>query len=834
MKKELWFGFSLMAIIVLACLILMPWANMTNGHLGLLMLALVVVAIMLGFPTAFTLMGMGMIFCFFAYWEANKGHAEKAGQLTLDLMVQKAYGVMTNEVLLSIPLFVFMGYLVERANLIEKLFKSLHLALARLPGSLAVATLVTCAIFATATGIVGAVVTLMGLLALPAMLRAGYDVRLSAGAITAGGCLGILIPPSVMLIVYGATAGVSVVKLYAGAFFPGIMLAALYIGYVMAVAKLKPHLAPPLSDADRKVDVPEATLAVVAGPKQNALSGLLRATKAKGDRPMARAHLRRQWLLMVLPALAIAIVMGLSWNAITKPNSVDDVSGMQQMGDTKMETSAADVASAAEPPGAAVPAAREAAPVSTKSAAIGGLQEPPGSAPEPLGGVKAPPAASLKEPPGASLKEPPGSSLKEPPGSSLEQPPAALSEPADSGSKEPPGSSLKEPPGSSLKEPPGANLKEPPGALAEPPGASPSGVKEPPGALKEPGAAPEPATDGTKKPPAVAAAQPTAKPVPAKVERTATPAWYWITLTFFAGVLAVLYSTMTFERLEVFKMLLSSFFPLAMLILAVLGTIVFGLATPTEAAAIGSFGGFVLAAVYMAIKQPPAQRNRTFKIWAPFWLVFLVSVIWFVLYQAKVVASGPSAMIGAISVTAIGVWCVLATWQVRMVQVVKESVFLTAKTSAMVCWLFVGSAIFSAAFALLGGQDIIEKWVLSLGLTPIQFLLLSQFIIFILGWPLEWTEIIVIFMPIFIPLLPKFGVDPLFFGLLVALNLQTAFLSPPVAMAAFYLKGVSPPHVTLNQIFAGMLPFMGIQVLALFLLYMFPGIGLWLPSVLYK
>ena len=165
----------------------------------------------------------------------------------LDLMVQRAYSVMSNDVLIAVPLFVFMGYLVERAALIERLFKSLHLALARVPGSLAVATIVTCAIFATATGIVGAVVTLMGLLAFPAMLRAGYDVQLSAGAITAGGCLGILIPPSVLLIVYGATAGVSVVQLYAGAFFPGIMLAGLYVGYVIIVAKLKPALAPKLS-----------------------------------------------------------------------------------------------------------------------------------------------------------------------------------------------------------------------------------------------------------------------------------------------------------------------------------------------------------------------------------------------------------------------------------------------------------------------------------------------------------------------------------------------------------------------------------------------------------
>jgi len=220
----------------------------------------------------------------------------------------------------------------------------------------------------------------------------------------------------------------------------------------------------------------------------------------------------------------------------------------------------------------------------------------------------------------------------------------------------------------------------------------------------------------------------------------------------------------------------------------VLGSIVFGFATPSEAAAVGAFGGLLLALGYRYINH------------------------------RREVGSGP-----AVAVT-----------MRDMGEILKDSSFLTAKTTAMVCWLFVGSAIFSAAFALLGGQEIIERWVLSLGLTPIQFMVLAQAIIFILGWPLEWTEIIVIFMPIFIPLLAKFNIDPLFFGLLVALNLQTAFLSPPVAMAAFYLKGVSPPHVTLNQIFGGMMPFMGIQIVALILLYMFPGIGMWLPSVLYK
>jgi len=301
-----------------------------------------------------------------------------------------------------------------------------------------------------------------------------------------------------------------------------------------------------------------------------------------------------------------------------------------------------------------------------------------------------------------------------------------------------------------------------------------------------------------------------------------------------ALALTALYVVLNWARLEVFKMLLASFFPLAVLILAVLGTIVMGLATPTEAAAVGSLGGFVLAAVYLWYASPPDRRARIMRTWLPLWAVFAVAVVWFLLMQFEVLTSGPPLWVGWISMTAFAVWCVVAVIQVNLWPTVKESVFLTAKTSAMVCWLFVGSSIFSAAFALLGGQEIVERWVLSLGLSPVQFMILAQIIIFLLGWPLEWTEIIVIFMPIFIPLLAKFNIDPLFFGLLVALNLQTAFLSPPVAMAAFYLKGVSPPHVTLNAIFAGMMPFMGIQVVALVLLYVFPEIGLWLPKVLYK
>ena len=675
-RKELWFGFGLMAIILTVVATFTPWSGFVDGHLsradlgalGLLMLGLIVVAIMLGFPTAFTLMGMGVFFGWIAYRSVNP---ELATQQILDLMVQRAYSVMSNDVLIAIPLFVFMGYLVERANLIEQLFKSLHLSLARVPGALAVATIVTCAIFATATGIVGAVVTLMGLLALPAMLRAGYNIKLAAGAITAGGCLGILIPPSVLLIVYGATAGVSVVKLYAGAFFPGIMLAALYVAYVILVAKWKPHLAPPLSASERIVPLPPLS-AALSSSSRNAPAGLFRGLS---DSTLPKRQVATQLFVSLLPAIAIAALLVVMYGATTAPIATVDTTGLVQSGGS--------IISEEERP----------------AAESSGLAEPP--------------------------KE-------------------------ESGLQEPP------------KE--GGDLKEPP--------AEASPIASAPGALPPPLAVTAPAGNA---------------PAAAQGERVPAATWYWIVLGLGIGAIALISWLMNWQRLEIFKMLLGSFFPLAVMIIAVLGSIVFGLATPTEAAAVGAFGGILLAGMYRYAAARQARLGNA--------------------------ASTALKDLGGI---------------------VKESSFLTAKTSAMVCWLFVGSSIFSASFALLGGQDIIERWVLSLGLTTFQFLLLSQFIIFILGWPLEWTEIIVIFMPIFIPLLPKFGVDPLFFGLLVALNLQTAFLSPPVAMAAFYLKGVSPPHVTLNQIFAGMMPFMGIQLIALALLYAFPAIGLWLPGLLYK
>ncbi len=655
LRKELWFGLSFMAlVVVLAASVLLSADTITNGHLGLLMLSLVVVAIMLGFPTAFTLMGMGMLFTWMAY--------DRDVTRTLDLMVQSAYKTMANDVLIAIPLFVFMGYLVERANLIESLFKSMHLAMARLPGALAVATLVTCTIFATATGIVGAVVTLMGLLALPAMLRAGYSVPLAAGAITAGGCLGILIPPSVLLIVYGATAGVSVVQLYAGAFFPGLMLASLYILYVILVAKLKPQWAPPLSAEERKVQLPPLTQRLTNDPTTHAVVGLLKGRR-NTDVPMS--HLLKQFAMAALPALIFAAIMIPSYQAVTTVTAAE-VYEIEEIGASR---------SSAE--------------------ATGGLAEPPSE-----GGLAEPPSES----------------------GGLAEPPADPDEPVESGS---------------LQAPPGAET-------------------EPAAAAGEPAAAAEVAADSD-----AAAEEATTKPA---------PPWWWVMFAVFGALVTLFYLFLSFARLEIFKMLLASFFPLVLLILSVLGSIVLGLATPTEAAAMGALGGMLLAAAYRRL-------NMT---------------------------------------------------------VLKESVYLTAKTSAMVCWLFVGSAIFSAAFALLGGQALVEEWVLGMNLTKIEFLVMTQIIIFLLGWPLEWTEIIVIFMPIFIPLLAHFEVDPLFFGLLVALNLQTAFLSPPVAMSAFYLKGVAPKHVTLNQIFAGMLPFMGIQIIAIVLLYWFPGIGLWLPSVLYN
>ena len=438
---------------------------MSDAEVGIVMLGLFIFIILLGFPIAFTLMAMGIFFGYYAMDER-----------IFNLLVTNTYDVMSNDTLVAVPLFLFMGYVVERANILDRLFGAIQVAARRVPGSLAVATLITCALFATATGIVGAVVTLMGLLAFPAMLKAGYDPKLSAGVICAGGCLGILIPPSILLILYGATAGISVVKLYAAAMLPGFMLAGLYIAYVIIRATLNPKLCPKLPASET-------------------------------DRPFG----------------------------------------------------------------------------------------------------------------------------------------------------------------------------------------------------------------------------------------------------------------------QVMLLLLTSFFPLAVLILSVLGAILLGLATPSEAAAVGALGSLLLAAAYRAL---------TF-------------------------------------------------------QRLKEAVYLTARTSAMVCYLFIGSWTFSSVFSYLGGHHVIEEFVVGLDLSPVMFLILAQVIIFLLGWPLEWTEIIIIFVPIFLPLLKVFEIDPIIFGILVALNIQTSFNTPPMAMAAYYLKGVSPPHIRLTQIFGGALPFVFMVFMAMATVYILPEIALWLPNQLY-
>jgi tripartite ATP-independent transporter DctM subunit len=442
---------------------------MSDPIIALFMLGIFIFFIFLGFPIAFTLMAMGIGFGFYAYFTPDQLIWDNR---ILYLFTQNTFSVMNNDVLISIPLFLFMGYIIERANILDRLFLSLQVGLRFLPGSMAVAALVTCALFATATGIVGAVVTLMGLIALPPMLKAGYDQKLASGVITAGGTLGILIPPSILLIVYAATASVSVVKLYAAAIIPGFTLAGLYLIYIIVRATLNPSLCP-------------------------------------------------------------------------KPKDVDHYT-------------------------------------------------------------------------------------------------------------------------------------------------------------------------------------------------------VW----------------------ESALMVLKAFVPLAALIMAVLGSILFGLATPSEAAAMGALGGIILAVVYRAF-----------------------------------------------------------TWQ-RL----RESVYLTARTSAMVCFLFVGAATFASVFSYLGGEHVVKDFMLALNLSPIQFLLLSQLLIFILGWPLEWSEIIIIFVPIFLPLLPLYGIDPILFGILIAINLQTSFLTPPMAMSAYYLKGVAPKSLHLVTIFKGCLPFVGMVLFTLAMTYVYPSMVTYLPD----
>jgi TRAP-type mannitol/chloroaromatic compound transport system permease large subunit len=669
--------------------------------LGLTMLGLIVLAIMMGFPTAFTLMGLGMIFGYIAFWTPG---AHWWDNRAFDLVVQRAYGVMTNDTLLSVPLFVFMGYIMERAALVDRMFHSVQLAFRRVPASLAVTTLIVSAFWGIASGIVGAVVVLMGVIAMRPMLKAGYDIRLASGVITAGGTLGILIPPSVMLIVYAAVAGQSIVKLYAAAMLPGFFLTFLYLVYVVGWAIINPRIAPRLSPNEYRVAVPEWIQRLERGPSRRVVPGLLaalvrpalvRGALAPDGRPAGYGLIVKSLLTLSVPLLLTVGTLGATWWYVVVYN----------------------------------------APAAVATPSEGG--------PQPLGG-------------GPLVAEP--------------------ETPQELGTGE-----------STV------GAAEPPGATAGPPEQLGTPVAEPTGGAG-------------------------AGQVPAHFY-----AWFWGVAAVSGLLLVYYFSRMDGEQLEILKELIVSVVPLGVLTVVVLAVILFGITTATESAAIGALG-----ALYLAVMAKYARQ-----VW---WWSLVGFVVGFGLGWWQEEAWSSLLVAGSIGGTLAGavvpgLWYLRTSKELRLNM--KQSVFLTAKTTAMVCWLFIGSALFSAVFALHGGQGLIERWVLGMNLSPLGFMIMAQLIIFLLGWPLEWTEIIVIFCPIFIPLLSHFDVDPILFGTMVAVNLQAAFLSPPVAMSAFYLKGVSPKHVTLNQIFAGMMPYMLIVVLCLVFMYIWPGMSLWLPEFLY-
>jgi TRAP-type mannitol/chloroaromatic compound transport system permease large subunit len=677
----------------------------SDPYLGLLMLSLIVVAIMMGFPTAFTLMGLGMIFGYIAFWTPDQHWWQNRA---FDLIVQRTYGVMTNDTLLSIPLFVFMGYIMERAALVDRMFHSVQLAFRRVPASLAVTTLLVCAFWGIASGIVGAVVVLMGVIAMRPMLNAGYDVKLASGAITAGGTLGILIPPSVMLIVYAAVAGQSIVKLYAAAMLPGFFLTFLYLVYILGWAIINPKIAPKLRPDQYRVAVPEY-LQRLQGQRGSVVPGLiaaafrpgrLQSAGAEAGRPASYGVIAKHLLVISVPIIMTVGTFAATWWYVVIYNA----------------------------PEAAVTAA----------------------APAKTAAVATPPAASAP--------------VTAAPADDKPQEVGLAGEATDAQS-----------------------------------GANPDG---PPQEVTSFG---DRATSSSGK----------------------TPAhfygWFWGLAAASVLLLLVYFWRMDGEQLEILRELCVSVVPLGLLTVVVLAVILFGICTATESAAIGALG-----ALYLAVM---ARYMRPVLWWTLIGFIFGIGLGW---YEGEDFAS--LLVAGAIGGTLLGtvapgLWYLRTSPELR--RNIKESTFLTAKTTAMVCWLFVGSALFSAVFALHGGQGLIERWVLSLNLSPLGFQLVAQLIIFLLGWPLEWTEIIVIFCPIFIPLLAHFNVDPILFGTMVAVNLQAAFLSPPVAMSAFYLKGVSPKHVTLNQIFAGMMPYMIIVCICLVFMYIWPGMTLWLPEFLY-
>jgi TRAP-type mannitol/chloroaromatic compound transport system permease large subunit len=680
--------------------------------LGLAMLGLIVIAIMMGFPTAFTLMGLGMGFGYLAF--VAPGQHWWQNQI-FDLMVQRTYGVMTNDTLLSVPLFVFMGYVMERAALVDRMFHSVQLAFRRVPASLAVTTLLVCAFWGIASGIVGAVVVLMGVIALRPMLNAGYDVRLASGAIAAGGTLGILIPPSVMLIVYAAVAGQSIVKLYAAAMLPGFFLTFLYLAYILGWAMVNPRIAPKLPSDQYRLSVPEDLQRLERGRSRSVVPGLLaaafrpgllRGARTAAGSPATYGTILKNVLAVLVPVALTTGTFGAAWWYVVVYNA---------------------------------PAAVASAPA------------------RPVAVVKAPPPALPTSPPSTAA------------------PAAAEEMPQELGAAE-----------SEVQgDEPARSADAPPEEMVSV---------------------------------ATQAAAPTASRVPAHFYQ-----WFWGLAALSALVLLVYYARMDGEQLEILKELIVSVVPLGLLTVVVLAVILFGICTATESAAIGALG-----ALYLAVMSKFPRD-----VW---WWSLVGAVLGFGLgwHQGEPLSSLlVAASIGGTFLGTVIPGLVHLRRSKELRDNLKQSTFLTAKTTAMVCWLFVGSALFSAVFALHGGQGLIERWVLGMNLSPVGFLIMSQLIIFLLGWPLEWTEIIVIFCPIFIPLLTHFQVDPLLFGTMVAVNLQAAFLSPPVAMSAFYLKGVAPKHVTLNQIFAGMMPYMLIVVLCLAFMYIWPGMTLWLPEFLY-
>ena len=696
---------------------------MSDPVLGLIMLGLIVGAIMMGFPTAFTLMGLGMIFGAIAFWDPSQHWWQNR---IFDLMVQRTYGVMVNDTLLSVPLFVFMGYVMERAALVDRMFHSVQLAFRRVPASLAVTTLLVCAFWGIASGIVGAVVVLMGVIAMRPMLNAGYDVRLAAGAITAGGTLGILIPPSVMLIVYAAVAGQSIVKLYAAAMLPGFFLTFLYLVYILGWAIIDPKIAPELSPDKYRLIVPEWLQRLERGSKKRVFGGLfaslihpsiLRGAQTKDGKPIGYGFIVSTLLTLMVPLVLTVGVFATTWWYVVVYNAPAGVGATMS----------------------------QVAPVN-----------------EPVTALK--PQAQV----------------------AVEEKPVELGQSAESGVDR--------------------SGEEKPQEL----GAAGSPVDAPPQAQRADGPPQE----------MTSLADPTKATVSKIPEQFYT--WFWATVLASGLLLAVYYWRLDGEQFEILKELVSSVVPLGVLTIIVLAVILFGITTATESAAIGALGALYLAAM--------AKFPRSVAWWS---MVGAVIGIASGLQRGEFV---PLLVAGSLSATFFGTvfpWAFGLRASIELRRNLNEAVFLTAKTTAMVCWLFIGSALFSSVFALHGGQGLIERWVLGMNLSPLGFLFVSQLIIFLLGWPLEWTEIIVIFCPIFIPLLGHFNVDPILFGTMVAVNLQAAFLSPPVAMSAFYLKGVSPSHVTLNQIFAGMMPYMLIVCLCLVCMYIWPGMTLWLPEFLY-